>query len=234
MNRRSLALIFACCSSLPTVLRAEPSSDDALIRLLLEEKLEQRTFAFSDVVRASSGKNVITLDPTNVAHHRITTAVEAALQKALPLLSQADSPVRKLRRINEASRYFEDALMATINATSGLRCESPPTRTGATQRSGYPDLRITDIATGTIAYLDPKLLEGTSLHSTLRTFYYEPKHETLKINDNAIHLLCGIEHDGKESSWTFTRFHLIDLSTLRVRLKAEFQASNADLYQKVK
>jgi hypothetical protein len=201
--------------------------------LLLEEKLEQRTFAFSDVVRASSGKNVIALDPANAAHQRITRAVEAALQKALPLLSQADSPIRKLRRINEASRYFEDALIATINATPGLRCESPPTRNGATQRSGYPDLRITDIATGTIAYLDPKLLEATSLHSTLRTFYYEPKHETLKINDNAIHLLCGIEHDGKEGVWTFTRFHLIDLSTLRVRLKAEFQASNADLYQKV-
>jgi hypothetical protein len=233
MKHPFLALFIACFASLNAHVFAEPSSDDALIRLLLEEKLEQRTFAFSDVVRASSGKNVIALDPTNAAHQRITRAVEAALQKALPLLSQADSPIRKLRRINEASRYFEDALMATINATPGLRCESPPTRNGATQRSGYPDLRITDIATGTIAYLDPKLLEATSLHSTLRTFYYEPKHETLKINDNAIHLLCGIEHDGKEGVWTFTRFHLIDLSTLRVRLKAEFQASNADLYQKV-
>jgi 5'-3' exonuclease len=45
-------------------------------------------------------------------------------------------------------------------------------------------------------------------------------------------LLCGIEHDGKEGQWTFTRFHLVDLSTLRVRLKAEFQASNAELYPK--
>ena len=81
-----------------------------------------------------------------------------------------------------------------------------------------------------MAYLDPKLVEAKSLDSTLRTFYYELKHETLKINDDAIHLLCGIEHDGNEGAWTFTRFHLIDLSKLRVRLKAEFQASNADIY----
>jgi hypothetical protein len=232
MNRRSF--VIACFFSLLAPLFAETSADDALIRLLLAEKLEQRTFAFSDVVRASSGKNVIALDPSNAAHQRITGAVEAALQKALPTLSQADSPIRQLRRINEASRFFEDALMATINATTGLRCESPPTRNGLSQRSGYPDLRITDLATGTIAYLDPKLLEATSLHSTLRTFYFEPKHETLKINDHAIHLLCGIEHDGKQGAWNFTRHHLIDLSTLRVRLKAEFQASNADLYQAVK
>jgi hypothetical protein len=75
-----------------------------------------------------------------------------------------------------------------------------------------------------------RLTPKFTLDSTLRTFYYEPKHETLKINDDAIHLLCGIEHDGNEGAWTFTRFHLIDLSKLRVRLKAEFQASNADIY----
>ena len=42
----------------------------------------------------------------------------------------------------------------------------------------------------------------------------------------------GIEHDGKDQLWTFTGWRLVDLSTLRVRLKAEFQASNAELYRK--
>jgi hypothetical protein len=56
--------------------------------------------------------------------------------------------------------------------------------------------------------------------------------QTLKITDDAVHLLAGIEHDGKDGQWTFTGWRLVDLSKLRVRLKAEFQASNADLYQK--
>lgn len=204
--------------------------DAELIQLLLRENLDHRTFAFSDVVAASAGKKVIPLDESNASHLRITTAVRTALDKALSELSREDSPVRKLRRINEASRFFEDSLLKKINSSDGLRCEIPPAKNGELQRSGYPDLKITDKASGVVAYLDPKLVEAKSIGSTLRTFYYEPKHETLKINDDAIHLLCGIEHDGNDGAWKFTRFHLIDLSKLRVRLKAEFQASNADIY----
>jgi hypothetical protein len=208
------------------------ADDAALIKQLLAEKLDHRTFAFADVVKASAGKSVIVLDETNPAHQRITAAVRKALESTLATLSQPDSPVRQLRRINEASRYFEDVLIEKINQSPGLRCQIPPTKSGELQRSGYPDLKITDTATGLVAYLDPKLVEATSLRSTLRTFYYEPKDTTVKINDDAIHLLCGIEHDGKQGEWTFTRFHLVDLSALRVRLKAEFQASNAELYSK--
>jgi hypothetical protein len=208
------------------------ADDAALIKQLLSENLDNRTFAFADVVLASSGKKVIPLDCKNAAHLHITRAIRIALDQAMVTLSHEDSPVRKPRRINEASRYFEDALMLSINQNPGLRCEIPRTKKGDLQRSGYPDLKITDRNTGLIAYLDPKLVESKSLHSALRTFYYEPKHGTLKINDDAIHLLCGIEHDGKEGQWTFTRSHLVDLSTLRVRLKAEFQASNAELYPK--
>jgi hypothetical protein len=40
------------------------------------------------------------------------------------------------------------------------------------------------------------------------------------------------EDDGSEGQWAFTGWRLVDLSTLKVRLKAEFQASNADLYRK--
>ena len=103
---------------------------------------------------------------------------------------------------------------------------------GEAQRSGYPDLKITHVASGSVFYLDPKLVEQGSWASTLRTFYFEPKDETLKINDDAVHLLCGIEHDGHDGQWRFIAWKLVDLSRLQVRLKAEFQASNADVYGK--
>ncbi len=212
---------------------AHPAQQDdaALVRSLLGEHLSGRTFAFATIAEACSGKKVLPLNDSP-AHQRVIAAIHHALKETVAELNQADSPVRQLRRINEASRFFEDGIHAHINATPGLKCEVPPTRDGEHQRSGYPDLKITDLESKLIFYLDPKLVEQGSAESTFRTFYFEPKNETLKINDDAVHLLCGIEHDGKDRLWTFTAWRLVDLSDLRVRLKAEFQASNADLYQK--
>lgn len=218
--------------SLSAATPSEPQgrqSDAALVHRLLEEDLEHRLFPFAAVVEASSGKQVIPLDESE-PHRLVKSAIESALEKSLKTLSAEDSPVRQLRRINEASRFFEDALHASINATPGLRCEVPPNRRGEAQRSGYPDLKITHLASDTVFYLDPKLVEQGSWTSTLRTFYFEPKDETLKINDDAVHLLCGIEHDGHDGQWKFIGSKLVDLSSLKVRLKAEFQASNADVY----
>ncbi|NQX01130.1 hypothetical protein HQ447_10745 [bacterium] len=210
---------------------AQSAADAALVRRLLAENLSDRTFSFATVAEACSGKRVLplTADP---AHLRVTAAISRALEATLAEFNRPDSPVRQLRRINEASRYFEDAIQIHLNATSGLQCGVPPNRAGGHQRSGYPDLRIVDLESGLVFYLDPKLVEHGSAESTFRSFYFEPKTETLKITDDAVHLLVGIEHDGKEPLWTFTGWRLLDLSTLRVRLKAEFQASNAELYQK--
>ncbi len=206
-------------------------ADAALVRSLLGENLTDRTFSFATVAQACSGKRVLPLgdDP---AHRQVVAAIEQALAETIREMNAEDSPVRKLRRINEASRYFEDGLQARLDAVPGLSCGIPSTRAGGAQRSGYPDLRIVDEASGLVFYLDPKLIQHGSENSTLRTFYFEPKNETLKITDDAVHLLVGIEHDGQDGAWTFSGWRLVDLSTLQVRLKAEFQASNAALYRK--
>jgi len=212
--------------------RPAPHGDDAeLVRSMLAENLSERAFDFATISSACSGKRVLPL-AEEPAHLRVCAAIGQALAETIRDLNAETSPVRKLRRINEASRFFEDGLLVRLNASPGLRCELPMTRAGVHQRSGYPDLRITDTASGVVFYLDPKLVETGSEASTLRTFYFEPKNETLKITDDAVHLLAGIEHDGREGQWTFTGWRLVDLSTLKVRLKAEFQASNADLYRK--
>jgi hypothetical protein len=201
------------------------------VKLLLDENLPERTFDFATIAQACSGKRVLPLTGSS-SHRRVSAAIGQALAETIRELNATDSPVRKLRRINEASKFFEDGLLSRLNAMPGLRCETPPTRAGVHQRSGYPDLRIIDVESGGVFYLDPKLVERGSAASTLRSFYFEPKDETLKITDDAVHLLAGIEHDGRDQAWTFGGWRLVDLSTLRVRLKAEFQASNADLYRK--
>jgi hypothetical protein len=208
----------------------EPKDDTALVKSLLGENLSERTFSFATVANACSGKQVLPLS-NDTAHLRVTAAITQALTLTLAELNQPNSPVRQLRRINEASRFFEDGIHKHLNAMPGLECDVPPNREGEHQRSGYPDLRIIDTESKLVFYLDPKLVEQGSTASTFRTFYFEPKNETLKITDDAVHLLVGIEHDGKDQQWTFTGWRLVDLSKLRVRLKAEFQASNADIYQ---
>jgi hypothetical protein len=232
---KPLILATSAALVLSALLHADPAThtdDHALIRSLLSEGLDERTFSFATVIESASGKKVLPLLPENKAHQRVQSAIEAALRKSIATLNQPDSPVRTLRRINEASRFFEDELLTHLNQTEGLHCEIPKNHNGQLQRSGYPDLRITDTASGLVFYLDPKLVEKGSETSSFRTFYYEPRTRTGKILDDAVHLLIGIEHDGKNGEWTFSGWRLVDLSTTRLRLKAEFQTSNAELYRK--
>jgi hypothetical protein len=222
--------LLAIGSSIVSARELPGDPDAALVRALLGENLADRTFSFATVAAACSGKRMLPLTE-NPVHLRVTAAITAALKSTLAEFNKPSSPVRELRRINEASKFFEDGIQRHLAATPGLTCEVPPNREGDHQRSGYPDLRIIDLESKLVFYLDPKLIEQGSFESTFRTFYFEPKDETLKITDDAVHLLVGIEHDGKDQQWTFTGWRLVDLSTLRVRLKAEFQASNAELYK---
>jgi hypothetical protein len=213
----------------PHAAAQKESTTSGLVHGLLDEHLSERNFTFSDVMEAASGKLVLPLDDSE--HGKLVLdAIDAALHDVCAQLSALDSPVRSLIRINEASRYFEDGLLEALNRAPGFTCEIPPTRDGKTQRSGYPDLMLTHTASGRTYYLDPKLVHADSFTSTLRSFYFEPKDETLKITRNACHLLIGIQHDGNQGAWSFGPWQIVDLSTKPLRLKAEFQASNAELY----
>jgi len=205
-----------------------------LIRHLLDQDLGTRKFPFPDVVLAATGKKVLPLSKENSAHALILEKINAAAVATLKELNTNNSPVRKLRRINEASRFFEDGIHKRLNTLKNITCEIPKNTKGNEQRSGYPDLLITHTTadgTKTRVYLDPKLFEQKSRSSSLRTFYYEPRTHTNKIQHDAIHLLIGISHDGKNQAWTFTGWEICDLYHFQVRLKAEFQASNKDLYR---
>jgi len=100
-------------------------------------------------------------------------------------------------------------------------------------RSGYPDLRIVDVASKRVFYLDPKLYLSRSRDRSFRAFYFEPKMATNKVRDDAVHLVVGFKHEprGKKRAWKFTRWDLVDLGQFKVKLKAEFQESNHDMYQ---
>jgi hypothetical protein len=154
------------------------------------------------------------------------------LDEVLKRLNAPDSPIQSIARINEVSSHFEDATRELLNATPGFGCEIPPTADGRLQRSGYPDLKLTDKESGRVFYLDPKLYAVGSRDSSFRTFYFEPKSATNKVRDDAVHFILGFEHEPRNAGhWNFTRWDLVDLSRFKVKLKAEFQGSNRDMYR---
>jgi hypothetical protein len=219
------------------------SSIDQLIPWLLNEDRQLRGVAFSEVIFDTTGKKVLTFDPRNETDQRVVKQISAACDETMKRLNASDSVIQNVGRINEVSIHFEDTLRELLSSTSGLNCDSPRTIDGKVQRSGYPDLRIIDLASRRVFYLDPKLYAAGSRNSSFRTFYFEPKKATNKVEEDAVHFIVGFEHERREGGssspgsmakaqrWEFTRWDLVDLSHFKVRLKAEFQGSNRDMYR---
>src|SRR2546423_3145981 len=219
-------------SPLAKMAAAKPAVDQ-LIPWLLDEGAQLRGIPFSEVIVDVTGKKVIPFDAKNEVDQRVRKAIAAACDETTKRLNAPDSPIQKVARINEVSSHFEDSLRELLSSTPGLSCDFPKTSDGKIQRSGYPDLRIVDLASQRVFYLDPKLYAVGSRDSSFRTFYFEPKTETNKVRDDAVHFVVGFEHEPREKNgaWKFTHWDLVDLSQFKVKLKAEFQGSNRDMYR---
>ena len=217
-----------------TVLQTPPqkSPTDELIPWLLDENRQLGGILFSELIFDTTGKRVLALDLKNEADQRVIKQISIVLDEVMKQMNAPDHSVQRVRRINEVSSHFEGALRELLNSATGLRCDFPRTADDKGQRSGYPDLRIVDQASKRVYYLDPKLYAEGSRDSSFRTFYFEPKTTTNKVRDDAVHFVAGFEHAArKESGWSFTRWDLVDLAKFKVKLKAEFQGSNRDLYR---
>lgn len=229
----ALALAFASCEQSPpvsVVIEKEPSLE-ALVAAVQRGGGTYADVPFRELVELSTGRRVIPVDPSDPVDELVLRLVGEAVDESLRRFNAPGSITNEIGRINEVSSHFEDALLEIIDAMPELSCELPRNAAGNLQRAGYPDLLIRHPPSGRVYYLDPKLVAEGSMTSSLRTFYYTPRGETGKILFDASHLLVGIEHDGNTGQWQFLRWHLVDLSDFLVSLKAEFQASNRDLYR---
>lgn len=205
---------------------------DALIPWLLQEDTQLRGMPFAQVIQDATGKKVLAINPKDATDERVLKQIGAVLDEVVGQLNQPASMIQGISRINEVSSHFEDLMRQLLDAAPGLHCDFPRTADGHVQRSGYPDLRVVDQETKRVYYLDPKLYAAGSRESSFRTFYFEPKKATNKVLDDAVHLVAGFEHAPREGGhWKFTRWDLVDLAHFRVKLKAEFEGSNRDLYQ---
>ena len=241
-------------SALPESLTpaTEKTAMDQLIPWLLDDDQQLRGVPFSQLIFDTTGRKVLPFAANDPVDQRVAKAIGSACDETMKRLNAPDSEIQKIDRINEVSSHFEDGLRKLLNATSGLQCDIPLTVEGKVQRSGYPDLRITDLESKRVFYLDPKLFVAGSRDSSFRTFYFEPKKSTNKVRVDAVHFVVGFEHAPRDvaavltrgsdqntaterpankAGWKFTRWDLVDLSRFTVKLKAEFQGSNRDLYR---
>jgi hypothetical protein len=229
----NLLVAMTCAAQPAPASRPNMPAVDQLIPWLLDERTQLRGIPFSEVISDVTGKKVIAFNKGDEVDQRVAKGIAVACDETMKRLNAPDSPIQKVIRINEVSSHFEDSLRELLSATAGLGCDFPKTAEDKVQRSGYPDLRIVDLASKRVFYLDPKLYATGSRDSSFRTFYFEPKGSTNKVRDDAVHFVVGFEHEPREQSnaWKFTRWDVVDLSQFKVKLKAEFQGSNRDLYR---
>jgi hypothetical protein len=153
---------------------------DQLIPWLLDEGQQLRGIPFTELIFDTTGRKVLPFEPNNTVDQRVAKAISAACDETIKRLNAPDSVIQHIDRINEVSSHFEETLRKLLNATAGLECDFPLTAEGKVQRSGYPDLRITDLESNRVFYLDPKLYAAGSRDSSFRSFYFEPKKTTNK------------------------------------------------------
>jgi len=202
------------------------------VKWLLDDEERLEDVPFAEVVEAVSGKKMLPLQLDESPDVEMAEAIRQTVEAMLEAFESAEHPIHEVGRINEVSGHVEDYLLARLNAMEGLACAISPNASGEVQHSGYPDLRLLHQESGRVFYIDPKVYKSGSETSSFRTFYFEPKGETNKILDHATHLILGISHGGKvDGRWQFKGWKLVDLVDFHVRLKAEFQASNRDLYR---
>ena len=234
----SITLIMLAAAAMTQSSPVANTAVDQLIPWLLDEDQQLRGVSFSEVIFDTTGKKMLPFDASNPVDQRVAKAISTACDETIKQLNAPGSAIQHIDRINEVSSHFENSLRELLNATPGVHCDFPLTNDGKPQRSGYPDLRIVDIDSKRVFYLDPKLYAAGGRDSSFRTFYFEPKKSTNKVRDDAVHFVVGFEHAPHETgagspngAWKFIRWNLVDLSRFTVKLKAEFQASNRDMYR---
>lgn len=205
---------------------------ETFVAWLLEEEAPLQVVSFAEVVRATSGCSVLPVNVEDPVDAAMLTALGQAMDQTFESLAQPEHPIHQVGRVNEISRHVEDTLIKALDAMEGLTCGVPVNASGDLQRSGYPDIRLQDQLSGRIFYIDPKVYKAGSETSSFRTFYFEPQRSTNKITEDASHLIVGVSHQGRVGDrWLLQSWRVVDLIDFKVRLKAEFQASNRDLYR---
>src|SRR6476469_9575157 len=100
---------------------------DQLIPWLLERNPELSEIHFSEVIGATTGKNILSFDRRSEVDRRVVEQLGEILDEALKRMNAPDSAMQRAVRINEVSSHVEDLRRELLSAVPGLSCDSPRT-----------------------------------------------------------------------------------------------------------
>jgi hypothetical protein len=192
-----------------------PEDQGELVRQVITYPKRLRELSFALVVRESTGFNVIGVDETRSYDKDLISTLTSKLKKSLKE-SKKSGRHFKGNRINDVGSKIEAAIVSDLN--------SAPFSVRQLESKGYPDIEV--IFNDELVYMVLKT-SGVVEKSSQRYFYYSTG---TKVKKSARHILITIMAESPDHGyWAVKSFVVSDLSKLKVRLKAEFNASKTQL-----
>lgn len=190
-------------------------------------KLVKKNLLFRTVIKSATGHSILEFDKK---HLQLIKTLNNWIKKNLPLISEKIKTKYK-GRANELGNFVETELRNGLNKINGLTCNKPPLASGKLQSSGYPDC-IFEFKKLKI-YADIKTYRSGTENSSFRSFFYQSTQRN-KIHHDAPHCIIAFETKSlggnNTSPFEIVGYKIIDLYNLQIKLKAEFNASNKDVY----
>jgi hypothetical protein len=191
------------------------SDQRALVRQVLTFPNKLRDVSFPLLVKESTGFDVIPIDRDNDYDKNLVLNLETKLLGSLKAIGKSGQYFRG-NRINDVGSQIEMYFVRDLN--------TPPFSVTQLIKKGYPDVEVT--FENEPIYMELKT-SGAAGKSSYRYFYYSTG---VKVKKAARHILLSIITESSDRGyWTVKSFVISDLSRLKVRLKAEFNATKTDL-----
>lgn len=189
--------------------------------------------SFPIIVESSTGFRVISVDKKDDENliedmSYIANTVSRKYYKNLidrALYKKIIGKLPKSFRPNEVSRIVEYEIPTISNKFKVINRIIP------LKQSGYPDIKVIENS-GRIIFVDIKVTTRPEVGSP-RNFFYSPQEKTIeKIDSDGIHLLLGfVIKEAKPGQFSTTGWKIVDLSKIKVSMKAEFNADNIGIYK---
>jgi hypothetical protein len=177
-----------------------------------------QAISFADLVRESSGHLVLPIDPCNREDMLLLKHLSQALT-AFVRLNERSGQRFTGNRINDVGKRLEFMIADELKKT--------PLEAALLGRPGYPDCVLKQGER--LTYLEIKTSASVQKPSNkyLKTFSFS---SGKKIKSDARHLLLKVQLEEEDNKiWKVVAWELRDLSTLKTRLKTEFNAGFGDL-----
>lgn len=186
-----------------------------IIQQILKSPKQLGAIDFKLLVKESTQCDVIEMNQKNPYDQKLLLNLKRKLQNSLNT-SKRTGRYYAGNRINDVGSRIEADIVNDLN--------SNPFSVRQLGSRGYPDTEI--IFENEAVYMELKAT-GVIGESSYRHFYYTTG---TKIKKTARHILLIILAESKDRGyWGVRSFIISDLSKLKVRLKAEFNASKSDL-----